>query len=421
MAVELVFEWELMRYRFPATHPLRPERFSLSVELIEEWGLVTPRSGARVAEETPADASAAGVPVDATPAGVLVDASAATDDDLLLAHDSEYVAAVKRAGADPSAWRGGFGIGPGDTPAFEGMHEASALVCGSTLRALRDVLSGSCERAFSPAGGLHHAHRGYASGFCVYNDLVVAIARALLEDPGLRVAYVDVDAHHGDGVQAAFFDRAGVLTVSTHESGRYLFPGTGRISETGSGNGAGFAVNLPLPPSADDACYALVFERVIAPAVREYTPDVIVAQLGADSHRDDPLAHLMTTVAGQHATARRIVGLADEVCGGRLTATGGGGYDTFSAVPRAWACDFAALLGVEPPAELPEVWREQALAAATSAHVQTQIPECTFEELAIGSESPGAGAMISAAEALDETEREIDLLVSTHPLFTRGG
>ncbi len=200
------------------------------------------------------------------------------------------------------------------------------------------MVAGVSLRAFNLAGGLHHAHRDRAAGFCVYNDLAVAIASVTAEHPGLRVAYVDLDAHHGDGVQEAFYERADVLTVSVHESGAYLYPGTGRAVETGSGPGLGFAVNVPLPPDAGDACYALALTGVVAPALRAFSPDVIVAQLGADSHRDDPLTHLDTTVAGQYSNTLAVVALADELCAGRIVATGGGGYDTFSAVPRAWAC-----------------------------------------------------------------------------------
>ena len=192
------------------------------------------------------------------------------------------------ASADPDGWRGGFGINTGDTPAFPAMHEAAALAAGATTRALSDVVSGACVRAFSPAGGLHHAHRDRAAGFCVYNDLVVAIEVATRAHPGLRVAYVDLDAHHGDGVQEAFDERDDVLTLSVHESGQYLYPGTGSVLDKGHGRGVGFTLNVPLPPDAGDECYQQVLERVVTPAVRAFGPDVIVAQLGADTHRRRP-------------------------------------------------------------------------------------------------------------------------------------
>lgn len=394
MTVELVYKPYLAEYRLSESHPLRPERFILAVELMRAWGLIC-------------DAEATH-----EPCAALVKPKPATIDDLLRVHDRMYVDSVRAAGEDPAAWRGAFGIGDGDTPAFLHMHDASAAVAGATIRALDDVVSGTCTRAFNPAGGLHHAHRDYASGFCVYNDIAVAIAHAIAADPALRVAYVDIDAHHGDGVQQAFYDRDNVLTISLHESGRFLFPGTGGITEMGSGAGQGYAVNLPLPPGATDECFALGLEAIVAPAVRAFAPDVIVAQLGDDSHRADPLTDLDTTVKGHYHMVRRIVALADEVCGGRLAATGGGGYDSFSAVPRAWACALAAMLGTPVPAELPESWRLLATETARRRGEEPNLPYTTFGEVEI----PGP-AEYGGADPLDETEREVERLQAAHPLL----
>jgi len=384
---ELVHSRETESYRLSPDHPLRPERFSLAVELAESWGLL----------------GEGGAPI--------VLPESATEAELLLAHDAEYIAAVKRASADPAGWRSGYGIGPGDTPAFPGMHEAAALVAGATLRAVRDVTSGACGRAFSPAGGLHHSHRDRAAGFCVYNDPAIAISAITAENPGMRVAYVDLDVHHGDGVQEAFYDRSDVLTVSVHESGMFLYPGTGRTVETGVAAGLGFALNVPLPPDSGDHEYAAVLAEIVGPALRAFGPDLIVAQLGADTHRDDPLAHLDTTVAGQYANARATVALADEVCAGRIVATGGGGYDTFSAVPRAWACVLAALLGVDVPAELPASWVESATGASHGLVVP--LPG-TFDE--ISPPAPPAARERAAAS----TARVIDQLLASHPLLRSG-
>jgi acetoin utilization protein AcuC len=384
MRVEMAYSPSMADYRFGASHPMRPERFTLCVALARSWGLLGD-SGASV-----------------------VRPDAARDAELLLAHDASYITAVRHASADPRGWLGGFGIGPGDTPAFVGMHEAAALAAGATTRALRDVVSGASARAFSPAGGLHHAHRERASGFCVYNDLAIAITALTAENPGLRVAYVDLDAHHGDGVQEAFYERDDVLTLSVHESGTYLYPGTGRAEEIGAGRGCGFAVNVPLPPDAGDACYALVHAEVVAPALRAFAPDVIVAQLGADSHRNDPLTHLDTTVAGQYANARTLVALAEELCAGRIVATGGGGYDSFSAAPRSWACVLAALLGVETPAELPQEWRD--VANRASCGLVTP-PPGTFDEAA---PKPPVEAR---ARALAGTQRVVEKLREAHPLL----
>ena len=393
MTVELVYKPRLAEYRLSDSHPLRPERFVLAVELMRAWGLICDASA-----ENPACAT-------------LVSPEKASDADVLAVHTAGYVDAVKAAGANPGTWHGDRGIGPGDTPAFAHMHEISAEIAGATMRALSDVVEGRCQRSFSPAGGLHHAHRDHASGFCVYNDPAIAICHALSAHPDLRIAYVDVDVHHGDGVQDVFYEQANVLTISVHESGRFLFPGTGRLVETGVGAGTGFAVNLPLAPGAGDDSYGIAFETVIAPAVRAFSPDVIVAQLGADSHRADPLAHLDTTVWGQYHIATRMVALADEVCGGRIAATGGGGYDSFSAVPRAWACALAALLGVPVPEELPDSWRMLAVEAAERAGVRIHLPISTFGEAEAPRQPEWGG------DPLAETERAIVRLRAQHPLL----
>lgn len=407
MTVELVYEPRLAEYRLSDSHPLRPERFVLAFELMRAWGLFCEPTDER--------------PVcDRTGCATLVTAELASTEDLARVHDEAYIGAVRAAGADPDDWRGAFGIGAGDTPAFAEMHEASARVVGETIRALDDVVAGRCTRAFGPAGGLHHAHRDHAAGFCVYNDPAVAIARALAADPTLRVAYIDVDAHHGDGVQEAFYKSPHVLTISLHESGRYLFPGTGRTVEIGEGPGEGFAVNMPMAPGATDAVYARAIEGVVVPAVRAFRPSVIVAGLGADTHLADPLTHLSTTVEGQYRTAVRLTKLADEVCRGRIVAIGGGGYDSFSAVPRAWACVLAALLGVPVPAELPESWRSLAEEAAERAGTQAQFTERTFDEPASDVNGPDRETEW-ALNALSETERMIDKLHAEHPLFRDAG
>jgi acetoin utilization protein AcuC len=363
---------------------MQPERFTLAVELAEYWGLLGPGAASAVRPQI------------------------ASDSELLRAHAASYLNAVKRASAGPDRWRGGFGIGPGDTPAFTGMHTAAARAAGATTLALRHVVAGDCTRAFSPAGGLHHAHRTQAAGFCVYNDLVVAIASVTAEHHRLRVAYVDLDAHHGDGVQEAFYDRQDVLTLSIHESGTYLYPGTGTVAETGTGAARGFALNLPLPPQAGDDCYEVTLRDVVGPALRTFAPDVIVAQLGADSHRNDPLTHLDTTVEGQYANARFLVALADELCAGRIVATGGGGYDSFSAAPRSWACALAALLGVEAPSDLPQEWRNRAHEASRG---RVTPPPGTFDE------TTPAPPVEAQGQALEATRAVVAELLQTHPLL----
>lgn len=333
MDVAFVFSPALRAYDFGPEHPLRPERVLRAVSLIGAYGLSGPDGPLRSIEPAPA-----------------------TKDDLLRVHDEGYIGDVMIISVDDEPWAPRYGIGPGDTPGFKGMHDASALVAGATIAAVEAVTSGRFTRAFSPAGGLHHAHRHRAAGFCVYNDPAVAVAKAIARDPSLRVLYLDIDAHHGDGVQEAFYAEPRVLTLSVHEDGRYLFPGTGSWRERGAGAGAGACINVPLPPYATPACYELAFSEVIAPATREFAPDLIVAQCGADAHWSDPLTSLGMTLPGFDALHRRIVSLADEVCDGRLVACGGGGYSWEHVVPRAWTLLAAALASVTLPEELPTSW-----------------------------------------------------------------
>lgn len=349
MKTTLVYSPGLAAYDLGPAHPLRPERFTLAVSLMEAYGLIAARgSGNAMSAPVAADA----------PIGVVAP-TPATDEDLERVHDAAYLRAVRDGVPSPA-----HGLGTGDTPVFPDMHEASALVAGATLQAVRDVLSGETRRSFSVAGGLHHAHRGSAAGFCVHNDAAVAIAAALAADDGLRVLYVDFDAHHGDGVQEAFYDEPRVLTVSVHQSGRTLFPGTGWPGETGEGAGLGASANVPMPPGAGDACYRLAFDEAVAPLARAFLPDVIVAQCGADALHSDPLTDLGLTLPGHRWLVRAIAHLSDELCDGRLVALGGGGYAWHSQVPRAWASTAAVLAGADLPGALPPAWREAATAVS---------------------------------------------------------
>src|SRR5205807_593855 len=238
---------------------------------------------------------------------------------------------------------------------FPQRHEAAALVAGASLVAADEVLSGRAEHAFNPAGGLHHAMPSRASGFCVYDDPAIAI-RWLLTQGAERIAYVDVDVHHGDGPQAIFYKEPRVLTISIHESGRYLFPGSGFEDETGAGDAEGTKVNVPLQPMTDDAAWLGAFRSVVPDRVRAWRPDVLVTQLGCDTHRTDPLAHLELTTSAYGEAAKVLHSLAHEAAGGRWVATGGGGYQWARVVPRAWTIYFAEMAGASLPDELPEAW-----------------------------------------------------------------
>jgi acetoin utilization protein AcuC len=332
----VVWDDGLTRYDFGPGHPFNPVRIRLTIELARALGVL----------------EAPGVSV--------VSPSPATDGELETVHDSAYVEAVRHAGrALVPDLR--FGLGTADDPVFEGMHEAASLVVGATLAAARSVWSGDSVHAVNVAGGHHHAMRANASGFCVYNDLAVAI-KWLLSAGAERVAYVDLDVHHGDGVQAAFYDDPRVLTVSLHEHPLTLFPGTGLPGETGTGAGEGYAVNVALPAGTGDAGWLRALDAVALPLLRSFKPTVLVTQHGCDSHRLDPLAHLELTVDGQRQAQLLLHELAHELCDGRWISTGGGGYALVQVVPRTWTHLLAVAAGepLDPEMATPAQWRELA-------------------------------------------------------------
>src|ERR671916_503020 len=249
-----------------------------------------------------------------------------------------------------------YGLGTQDNPIFPDLHRACAHVVGGVLRAARLVMNGGAEHALCISGGLHHALKWKASGFCIYNDAAVAIARLKEEHPGIKIAYVDTDVHHGDGVQWMFYDDPDVLTLSTHESGRYLFPGTGGVKESGQRDGRGYSINLPLEPFTQDDSFIECFEAVVPEALRAFEPDLILSQNGCDAHALDPLAHLSVTTRVYEHVPKRVHELAHELCEGRWVAVGGGGYDIWRVVPRAWATLWAVISHQELPERVPEDW-----------------------------------------------------------------
>jgi acetoin utilization protein AcuC len=312
-----------------ADHPLKPERLRRTYELLDEYGALQ-APNVRLAQPRPA-----------------------TDEELALFHTPDYIDAVRRLSAgDPGVDAGGYGFGPGDNPVFPGMDEVERLKVGGALVGAEALLRGDCDVAFHFAGGMHHAWRNEASGFCVYNDPVVAIE--WLRRQGHRVAYVDVDVHHGDGVQFAFYDTDQVLTISLHQDGRTLFPGTGAVDEIGRGAGEGFSVNVPLPPYTGDEDYLWAFDQVVPPLLARFKPDLLVTQLGVDTHALDPLAQLRLTTHGQSTVFQSLARLAPS----RWLALGGGGYE-LDVVPRAWALAFAAMGGLTLPDELPPHYRDR--------------------------------------------------------------
>lgn len=367
--VALVYRPELDHYELSPGHPLKPARVSNSVALMREYGLLSDGMAQLVAAEP------------------------ASERDVLLVHSPEYVEAVRSASADPAYFRPTMGLGTSDNPVFAGMHDVSLLICGGAIVGLERVLSGSSLRTFNIAGGLHHAHRARAAGFCVYNDPAVAIANALVAHPGVRVMYVDIDAHHGDGVEEAFREDARVLTLSIHESGRFLFPGTGSAEEVGKGTGEGASVNVPMPPFANDDCYQLVLEEIVAPVAESFGPDVIVLQAGADTHHEDPLTTLGLTLGGYLRLVAGIRDIAMEVCDGRIAACGGGGYAFHTVVPRAWTILLATLLDVELPEELPTSWHPDSKGAPDPFRPEFLTRDDQFELSATD-----AGRLLSATQ-----------------------
>lgn len=335
--VSLVYGDELMRHHLSDEHPLQPVRVKLAVELIKETGLIEHCH--------------------------LVPPRKATDAELELVHSRDYIELVKtlsdpaRRHTVPASAIDDAGFASADNPISDELHEGTSLVVGASMVAAEAIVQGAALHVFSPSGGLHHAHRDRASGFCTYDD--AAVACAWLKKQGHRVAYVDVDVHHGDGVEEIFQSDPDVLTISLHESGHWLFPGTGFPQDAGAGRGRGTAANLPFVPYTWDEPWLLGFEKVVPPLLRRFKPTVLVTQDGCDSHHLDPLAHLANTTRIWPKVGRAFHELAHELCEGRWLALGGGGYAVREVVPRAWTLLFAEMVehpelaaGVDDPNEV---------------------------------------------------------------------
>ena len=347
----VIWDPAMLGYDLGGHHPLHPLRWQLTWSLARQLGVLD------------------SVEFFAPPA--------ATDDELAGVHTREYIQVVRALSAGeavPGAAR--FGLDTTDTPSFPAMHDSAALIAGGSIAAARAIAAGTVDRAVNIAGGLHHAMADRASGFCVYNDAALAI-RTLLDAGVERVAYVDVDVHHGDGVQAAFLDDPRVLTVSLHQSPTTLFPGTGFVTETGNGAAAGTAVNVPLPPGTSDLAWLRAFQAVVPSLVRAFRPQVLVTQQGTDSHLEDPLADLRLTVDGHRQSYQELRALADEVCGGRWLALGGGGYALVRVVPRSWTTLLSLVLDLDldPRTQTPPAWRDEAAEARPAIDPPTRLTD----------------------------------------------
>ncbi len=329
----MVWTPALLRYNFGPTHPMAPVRLGLTKGLIDSLGVT---DGLELAE--PPIASTA---------------------ELALVHSPDFIERVQLEQVDHA-----YGLGTEDDPVFEGMHEAAARIAGGTLLAARTVWDGSVERAVNFAGGMHHAMPGKASGFCVYNDSAIAI-QWLLDHGARRVAYLDIDAHHGDGVERAFWDDPRVLTISIHESGMSLFPGTGFAQDVGGPAARGTAVNIALPAGTKDDAWLRALASVAEPLLQAFRPEILISQHGCDSHYRDPLTRLEVSVDAQRIAAGLIRAWAADYAHGRWVGVGGGGYDIASTVPRVWAnlVAIASDQEVDPRTPLPDDWREELLEA----------------------------------------------------------
>lgn len=321
MKTAFVYSEKYQDFDYGPTHPLRVERLKMTYELCRSYGLLD------------------------LPGASLIEAENAREEPILGFHTASYVKALKQAGRGMLSGYFTHGMGPGDNPMFEGLWEWSLLHTGASLQCADLTLEGDCRAAFNIAGGLHHAASYRASGFCYVNDPVIAIQKLIKS--GRRVLYLDIDAHHGDGVQWAFYEDPRVLTVSFHQDGRTLFPGTGKVTETGKGAGKGYAVNIPMMPGTDDEVFLHGFEAVMPPLTAWFEPDVVVTQLGVDTFKDDPLSDLELTTNGFCRVIEWVGGLKRP-----WVALGGGGYDVHN-VARAWTLAWAVMNGVNLPDRLP--------------------------------------------------------------------
>ncbi|UOY94522.1 acetoin utilization protein AcuC [Ectobacillus sp. JY-23] len=335
-------------YRFSDEHPFNQLRVKLVYDLLQKGGFIHESQ--------------------------IVSPRMATDEEIALIHDSAYIKAVKKAGKGLLDKQSAlpYGLGTEDTPIFPDMHEASAWLVGGTLTAVDYVLEGKAKHALNLGGGLHHGFKGKASGFCVYNDSSIAI-EYIRRKYGLRVLYVDTDAHHGDGVQWSFYDTPDVCTFSMHETGRYLFPGTGAVNERGHGPGYGYSFNVPLDAFTEDDSFLETYRTMMHEVAAYFKPDIILTQNGADAHYYDPLTHLCSTMRIYRDIPKIAHEVAHQYCHGRWIAVGGGGYDIWRVVPRAWSLIWLEMQEQTVSGLLPPEWIE-----TWKPHAKT--PICTHWE-----------------------------------------
>ncbi len=323
----IVYDDSLSNYDFGSRHPLKPQRLKLTYELLKTIGYLE-RSNVSIFEPKMAE-----------------------DEEISLFHTKDYIEQVKRYSKEGTGF-----LDSGDTPAFEGCYEATCIVVGASLKSLELVMNDKVEHAFNMSGGLHHARQNRASGFCIFNDPAICIALLKKEFDIDKIFYLDIDAHHGDGVMYGFYSDPSLLDIDFHEDGNYLFPGTGFIHELGSGEGKGLKINCPFSPNASDVQYLKAFKELVPHFVEKYRPNVILMQCGADSHYGDLLTHLDLTTLAYSKIANTIHDIAHRYCEGRLVLFGGGGYNLFN-VSRCWAVILSEIIGQKSDVELPHEWK----------------------------------------------------------------
>ncbi len=376
----LIFSNDYLKYDFGPQHPLKPVRLQLTYELMKAYNIFD------------------------TTQAVVTPPRMATEEELELIHTKEYVQLVKKFSEPDSGVYAAYeiGLGPGDNPIFPGMYDASRLVVGGSLVAADMVMENDHTHAFNIAGGLHHAMPDKASGFCIFNDPAITAAY-LRKKYNARIVYIDIDAHAGDGVNWIFYKDPNVLTISLHETGRYLFPGTCFEDDIGQGPGKGYAVNIPLLPYTYKDVYLKVFDEIIPPIVEAFKPDVILNQCGVDTHFTDPLPHLLLTIQTYQALAERIHKLSHQFANNKWVAFGGGGYSP-SIVARSWCTIFAIMAELDIPNEIPENWIK-----LTKDLIQT-----TPENTRLDKEDPAAKLTPDNKKKIEEyTEKLIETIKTT--------
>jgi len=343
----LIYTDEYQKYNFGRDHPLRPLRLKLTYSLMEKLRLLEHH---RLTIMKP---------------------RMATQQEIETIHSPQYVEAIKKLSENPNdnsviPYR--YNLGPGDNPIFKGMYEASAIICGASIITAETVWNNEeFKTAFNPAGGLHHAMRDKASGFCIFNDIGVAIKHLKKLQKDIRIAYLDIDCHHGDGVQWLFYNDPNVLTISYHQDGRYLFPGTGFVNETGEGKGKGFSINFPLIPGTNNKNFINLFRQTTPKILETYAPDILITQLGVDTYFDDPQTQMGFSLSLYRDIAQTMKTCAREYCQNKWVALGGGGY-LITAVPRAWALFLAKMLDVELENKLPDSWIKEVKEKVPTEH-----------------------------------------------------